>query len=100
MPWFVLSAVVALSVQPPAPALPSIALDSYPAAARTAIARAYDAAQGAPSDADAVGRLGRVLHAWEQWEAARAAYARASALAPKAHEWRYLEGLVLQRLAR
>ncbi|HET7697163.1 MAG TPA: tetratricopeptide repeat protein [Vicinamibacterales bacterium] len=93
--------VVLTLLQPAAqPPLPALALDSYPAAARTAIARAYQAAQAAPGEAQAAGHLGRVLHAWEQWEAARAAYARASALAPKAHEWRYLEGLVLVRLAR
>jgi tetratricopeptide (TPR) repeat protein len=86
--------------QPAAPSLPALALDTYPAAARTAITAAYDAARGAPGDAAAAGQLGRVLHAWEQWEAARAAYARAQALAPAAYEWRYLDGLVLQRLAR
>ena len=94
-----LSVSVALQ-QPSAPPLPALALDTYPAAARTAITAAYDAARRAPDDAQAAGRLARVLHAWEQWEAARAAYARAQALAPQAYEWRYLEGLVLQRLAR
>lgn len=94
-----LSASIAL-LQAAAPPLPRLALDSYPAAARAAIGRAYEAAARAPADANAAGRLGRVLHAWEQWDAARAAYARAAALAPQAHEWPYLEGLVLQRLAR
>jgi tetratricopeptide (TPR) repeat protein len=99
IPVLLLSVSVAL-LQPAAPPLPALAVDSYPAAARSAIASAYGAAERAPSDAQAVGRLGRVLHAWEQWESARAAYARAGALAPQAHEWRYLEALVLQRLAR
>ena len=87
-------------LQPAPPPLPALALDTYPPAARSAIAAAYAAAQGKPADAEASGRFGRVLHAWEQWEAARGAYARAQALAPAAHEWRYLDGLVLQRLAR
>jgi tetratricopeptide (TPR) repeat protein len=86
--------------QSAAPPLPALALEHYPASARTAIARAYEAAQRTPGDAQAVGQLGRVLHAWEQWEAARAAYERAAALAPKAHEWRYLDALVLIRMAR
>ena len=99
MPLLVLLAFVTL-VQPSAPPLPTLALENYPVAARSAIARAYEAAERAPADAAAVGQLGRVLHAWEQWDAARTAYARASALAPRAHEWRYLEALVLLRLAR
>lgn len=98
---FALPVIVALLTgQPAVPPLPRIALDTYPAAARSAIAQAYEGAERAATDAQAVGRLGRVLHAWEQWEAARAAYTRAHALAPAAYEWRYLEGLVLQRLAR
>jgi protein O-GlcNAc transferase len=96
-----LSLSIALAWQPAAPPpLPSLALESYPAAARAAIAHAYENARRAPDDARKVGQLGRMLHAWEQWDAARAAYARASALAPQAYEWRYLDALVLIRLAR
>ena len=87
-------------LQPAAPALPALALDSYPAAARGAITEAYKAAEARPRDAAASGQLGRVLHAWEQWDAAVRAYTRAQALAPAAYEWRYLQALVLQRLAR
>lgn len=82
------------------PELPTLALESYPPAAREAIARAYAAAQKQPDVADTVGALGRVLHAWEQWDAARQAYARASSLAADAFEWPYLEAVVLQRLAQ
>jgi tetratricopeptide (TPR) repeat protein len=91
---------VLATAQTSAPPLPSLALESYPTAARAAIARADEAAERAPADANAAGQLGRVLHAWEQWAAARGAYARASALAPQAYEWRYLDALVLIRLAR
>jgi tetratricopeptide (TPR) repeat protein len=87
-------------VQTAVPPLPRLALETYPPAARTAIAAAYAAAEARPSDANAAGELGRVLHAWEQWDAARGAYARAQALAPAASEWRYLEAVVLRRLAR
>jgi tetratricopeptide (TPR) repeat protein len=99
MSTFLLATLVVLA-QSSTPPLPALAIESYPAAARTAIARAFETAHRTPEDAAAVGDLGRVLHAWEQWDAARAAYARAAALAPKAHEWRYLEALVLLRLAR
>jgi tetratricopeptide (TPR) repeat protein len=100
MAWLALSVVVAFAMQPALPPLPSLALDSYPDAAKGAIARAYESARRAPDDGQAAGQLGRVLHAWEQWEAARAAYTRAAALATQAHEWPYLNALVLQRLAR
>jgi tetratricopeptide (TPR) repeat protein len=82
------------------PPLPRLSLDTYPAAAREAISRAHRDATVRSSDADAVGTLGRVLHAWEQWEGAHQAYARAQALAPRAFDWLYLDAVVLQRLAR
>jgi tetratricopeptide (TPR) repeat protein len=75
-------------------------MEAYPPAARDAIAQAHERAVGRPSDAKAAGDLGRILHAWEQWAAARESYARAAALAPGAFEWPYLEAVVLQRLAR
>jgi tetratricopeptide (TPR) repeat protein len=82
---------------PPLPALP---LETYPSAAREAIARAYREAAERPDDAEAVGALARLLHAWEQWEAAHAAYSRAQGLAPRTLDWPYLDAVVLQRLAR
>lgn len=93
-------ALVLITAQPAVPPLPRLALQTYPAAARAAIAKAYAAAEARPADAKVVGNLGRVLHAWEQWDAARGAYARAQTLAPGAFEWRYLDALVLRRLAR
>jgi tetratricopeptide (TPR) repeat protein len=80
--------------------LPPVPIDQFPAAARTAVSKTYEEALARPSDAAAVGALGRVLHAWEQWEGAHQAYSRAQALAPKAFEWAYLDAVVLQRLAR
>ncbi len=74
----------AAAAQPaPAPALPVITLDSFPAAARAAIADAHREAAARPDDAAAVGRLGMVLHAWEQWQSAAMAYERARMLAPR-----------------
>jgi tetratricopeptide (TPR) repeat protein len=83
-----------------APPLPKLALESFPPATRDAIARPNKEAAARPNDADAVGALARTLHAWEQWEAAHQAYARAQALAPRTFSWQYLDAIVLQRLAR
>ena len=92
--------VVTASAQSTAPPLPTLALETYPPAAREAIARAHRDAVAKGADAEATGALGRVLHAWEQWDAAHEAYGRAQALAPRTFEWYYLDAVVLQRLAR
>jgi tetratricopeptide (TPR) repeat protein len=67
---------------------------------RDAVSRPYAAATSRPGDVDAVGTLARTLHAWDQWGAAHETYLRAQALAPRAVEWLYLDGLALQRLSR
>jgi tetratricopeptide (TPR) repeat protein len=95
----VLLTLVSLAPQSP-PALPELALDTFPPAARAAVVAALKKAVAAPDDAVLVGDFGRVLHAWEQWDAADRAYARAHALAPGAFEWPYLGAIVRQRLAR
>ena len=59
------------------------------------------AAAANPTDAGAVGALGRALHAWELWSSAHDVYASAAtAWRRRAFEWRYLDAVVLQRLAR
>ena len=95
-----ISLISLLSTQAPTPALSPPVLDSFPPAARQVIEPAHRNAVAHPTDAGAVGALGRALHAWEQWDAAHEAYARAAAIAPRAFEWRYLDAVVLQRLAR
>jgi tetratricopeptide (TPR) repeat protein len=80
--------------------LPALAIDQFPAAARAAVSQAYKEAQAQPRNASTVGALGRVLHAWEQWESAHVAYTRAQALASRTFDWPYLDAVVLQRLAR
>src|SRR5260221_4832624 len=91
---------VAAPAQPASRPLPTLALESYPPAAREAIARAHREAAAHRSDASASGALGRVLQAWEQWDASHQAYTRAQVLAPRTFEWQYLDAVVLQRLAR
>jgi tetratricopeptide (TPR) repeat protein len=80
------------------PSLPEINLTNYPAVSRAPIGRALAAVRAHPRDARSVGELGMMLHAWEQFDAASAVYARAAALAPQ-FEWFYLRGLVESRLA-
>jgi tetratricopeptide (TPR) repeat protein len=95
-----LIALCLLLAQPATSALPSLAFDAFPPAARQAMAAAAQAATANPNDADAVGAFGSALHAWEQWSSAHDVYVRTVALAPRAFEWRYLDAVVLQRLAR
>jgi tetratricopeptide (TPR) repeat protein len=81
-------------------ALPSLAIDAFPPAARDAISRVHREARAQSDNPRAVGALASTLHAWELWEAAHEAYTRARSLEPRSFEWRYLDGIVLQRLVR
>lgn len=95
---------VALAIQQAGPPpLPDLALERFPPASREALARVLTQARLAPDDAAAVGALAMTLQAWEQWEAAHAAYQRARALGGARDalpRWAYLDGVVLQRLGR
>lgn len=95
----VLCASVSMTAQSALPGRPA-ALADLPPSAREALGRAYTRAEKSPADPEAAGALGRVLHAWEQWDAAHEAYRRAQTLEPKAFAWHYLDGVALQRLAR
>jgi tetratricopeptide (TPR) repeat protein len=83
-----------------APPLRTLPLATYPPAMREVLSRADRDARAHPADAAAVGALGRVLHAWDQWDSAHEVYAHAAALAPRTFEWQYLDACVLERLAR
>lgn len=83
-----------------APAVPVLPLDTYPPAMRAAVSPTYRTAKARPADAAAAGALARLLHAWEQWDAAHEAYAHAGALAPRIFDWHYLDACILERLAR
>jgi tetratricopeptide (TPR) repeat protein len=101
----VLLSVIALAGSPiqskdAPPPLPRIALETFPAASRDALARLHKDALARPNDAAAIGALGRGLQAWEQWDAAHATYLRAQGLAPSSFDWHYLDAVVLHRLAR
>ncbi|MPZ17423.1 MAG: tetratricopeptide repeat protein [Luteitalea sp.] len=89
----------AVGARQPLP-VPELSLEAYPPEARRAIEPAYREAVANPEDAGAVGRLAMTLHAWEQWDRAAAAYARAAALAPKTFDWPYLAAVVAARTKR
>lgn len=76
----------------PAP-FPAIRLDAFPHASRSALSRALRVVEQHPVDAAAVGALGMLLQAWQQYDAASAVYAHAQALAPASPDWWYLGGL-------
>jgi tetratricopeptide (TPR) repeat protein len=78
--------------------LPQLTLDAFPPVSREPIARALAEARARPQDASATARLGMLLHAWEQWEAAASVYTRAREL-DRRFEWFYLAGVVRARLA-
>jgi tetratricopeptide (TPR) repeat protein len=89
------------------PELPVLPLAQFPEPSRVALQLAFERARRAPDDELSVGQLAMTLQAWEQWEAAHAAYQRAIGLAgngirgdSKASKWKYLDAVVLQRLVR
>jgi tetratricopeptide (TPR) repeat protein len=82
------------------PSLPALRLDSFPSSTRDAVGPVYREATAHPESAESVGALARTLHAWDLWDAAHQAYDRAGWLDPESFDWRYLDAIVLQRLAR
>jgi tetratricopeptide (TPR) repeat protein len=99
VPLSLLLTALCLTAQSPPP-VPPLALAAFPASARDTLTRVHLAASRRPNDPGAVGALGRWLHAWEQWEPAHQAYARAQALDSGVVDWHYLDAIVLQRLTR
>jgi tetratricopeptide (TPR) repeat protein len=77
-----------------------LALDDLPADASASIEPAYRDAATHPDDGARVGRLGMVLHAWQQLEQAAVVYARAASLAPGTFDWPYLGATLAARAAR
>lgn len=91
---------VSLTVQAPAVDWQRLPLDSYPPEARTQIAGARDAAVRPAASGDAFGQLALVLHAWEQFDLAAAAYAEARRLASSTADWWVFSGMLASRVAR
>ncbi len=92
--------LVAARASAQTPALPRLPLSAFPTETRDAVEPILKAAAARPADASAAGALARTLQAWQQWDAAHEAFRRAQTLEPAVFDWFYLDGVVLQRLAR
>ena len=75
------------------PDLPKLAIANFRPAIRDRLQNAYREVQAKPNDADANGRLGMLLHAFEQLESAEVCYRRARALDPNRFQWAYYQGI-------
>jgi tetratricopeptide (TPR) repeat protein len=80
--------------------LPALPIETFPPTARAAIEDVHRRAVASPNRIEAVGPLAMTLHAWELWDAAHQTYEHAQRLDGKAFQWKYLDAVVLQRLAR
>jgi cytochrome c-type biogenesis protein CcmH/NrfG len=89
LPLGVALLAAACSSHPPIPELPKIAATTFLPAVRQQVQQAYDDARQHPRDAAACGRLGMVLHAYEQYQSAAVCYRRASLLEPGSLRWTY-----------
>jgi tetratricopeptide (TPR) repeat protein len=78
--------------------LPALAIEALPPPVRAGFERAYDDARTHPDDPSAVGRLGMMLQAYEQYQSADACYRVARALDPRSLSWAYLSGVVRAEL--
>lgn len=81
-------------------ALPRLNLEALPPPVRAGLQEAYDTARAHPRDPSAIGRLGMILHAYEQYNSAGACYRAARELAPRSMSWMYLAAVVDAELGR
>ncbi|MEE8525995.1 MAG: tetratricopeptide repeat protein, partial [Thermoanaerobaculia bacterium] len=80
--------------------LPQVDASAFAPGVRQQVEAALAAARADPKNPAAVGKLGMVLHAYEEFGAAAAAYERARALEPNGYWWLYYRGRALVRAAR
>jgi len=78
----------------PVPDVPRLDATSFLPAIRDQVHQAYEAARANQNDAEASGKLGMVLDAYEQYDAAIICYQRAHLLDPRAFRWLYYLGWV------
>ena len=76
------------------PALPRLTIGSFRPQVRDQVEKAYREVAAKPKDADANGRMGMLLHAFEQYESAEICYRRARILDTGRFQWAYYLGLV------
>lgn len=75
------------------PDLPRLTIASFRPNIRDQVQKAYQEVEGKPKDPDANGRMGMLLHAFEQYESAEICYRRARILDPRRFQWAYYLGL-------
>ncbi len=83
---------------PPCAAVPAVVVAELPPGTRETLAAAVAAAVADPTNASAAGRLGMLLHALEQYEAATRCYDRARQSSPSTFAWAYLSGVAYSQL--
>lgn len=83
---------------PPLPSLSESSLLSFQPDVQSQIRSALETARSRPQDAELVGRLGMIFHAYEKFEVAGVFYERAHGLDPSKFRWLYYLGLVKQKL--
>lgn len=77
------------------PDLPRLIFANFRPQIREQVQQAYREVEARPKDPDANGRMGMLLHAFEQYESAELCYRRARILDPKRFQWAYYLGLTL-----
>jgi tetratricopeptide (TPR) repeat protein len=75
------------------PGLPQLTIANFRPQIRDQVQQAYREVEAKPRDADANGRMGMLLHAFEQTESAEICYRRARILEPSRFQWAYYLGL-------
>src|SRR6266576_2954235 len=75
------------------PDLPRLTIANFQPQIRDQVQKAYRAVEAKPRDPEANGRLGMVLHAFEQYESAERCYRRARILDSNRFQWAYYLGL-------
>src|SRR5437588_7764602 len=75
------------------PALPPLTIARFRPQIRDKAQKLYREAAAKPNDPEASGRMGMLLHAFEQYEAAQLCYRRARLLDPNRFQWAYYLGL-------
>ena len=76
------------------PDIPRLKLTTFRPQIRDQIQKGYEEVTAKPKDPDANGRMGMLLHAFEQYETAELCYRRAHSLDPSRFQWAYYLGLV------
>src|SRR5258706_8136242 len=82
------------------PDIPQVSTEKFLPAVRQEVQKAYEAVRAQPNDAQANGRLGMVLHAHGQFEAAATCYRRAMGLDAASFSLGYYFTLTQAQLAR